>query len=100
LLKSGTLGQVKWVQASFGIDGNFPASHRVVNHALGGGGILDLGCYPASMARLVAGVVSGADFSDPVSVQALGHVGERSGVDEYTSALLQFPSQIIASLAT
>ena len=100
LLKEGTLGQVRAIQATFGIDGAFPAEHRVINHALGGGGILDLGCYPVSMARLVAGVATGAAFSDPLELHALGHVGERSRVDEYTCAILKFPGEIVASLAT
>ncbi len=100
LLQSGTLGQVKSIEASFGIDGVFPASHRVVNHALGGGGILDLGCYPVSMARLLAGVAIGVGFSEPLELHAVGHVGESSGVDEYTAAILKFPGEIVASLST
>jgi len=100
LLKSGTLGQVKAIQATFGFDGPFPASHRVLNHELGGGGILDVGCYPVSMARLVAGVATGAAFSDPVELYAVGHIGERSRVDEYSAAILKFPSEIVASVAT
>ncbi len=100
LLESGTLGRVKAIGAAFGIDGAFPAQHRVVNHALGGGGILDLGCYPVSMARLVAGVATGARFSEPLELHALGHVGETSRVDEYSAAILKFPGEIVASLAT
>jgi predicted dehydrogenase len=100
LLKSGTLGQVKSIQATFGFDGAFPASHRVLNHELGGGGILDVGCYPVSMARLVAGVATGAAFSDPLELHAVGHIGERSRIDEYTAAILKFPGQIVASVAT
>ena len=100
LLQSGTLGRIKAIQASFGIDGAFPAQHRVINHALGGGGILDLGCYPVSMARLVAGVATGAAFSEPLELHALGHVGESSRVDEYTAAILKFPGEIVATLAT
>lgn len=100
LLRDGALGRVKAVQATFGFDGAFADDHRVVNHALGGGGILDVGCYPVSMARLVAGVANGEAFSEPLDVQALGHLGERSGVDEYTVAILRFPGEILATLAT
>jgi predicted dehydrogenase len=100
LLKSGTLGQVKAIQATFGFDGAFPASHRVINHELGGGGILDVGCYPVSMARLVAGIATGAAFSEPHELHAVGHIGESSRVDEYTAAILKFPGEIVASVAT
>lgn len=99
LLRSGTLGRVKGIHASFGIDGAYPPSGRVLNKELGGGGILDVGCYPVSMARLVAGIANGEAFSEPLELHALGHVGA-SGVDEYTSAILKFPGEIVASLAT
>jgi predicted dehydrogenase len=100
LLKGGVIGRVKAVHASFGIDGDFPSSSRVVNHELGGGGILDVGCYPMSMARLVAGVSNGVSFSEPLEVHALGQLGQQSGVDEYSVAICRFPGQILASLAT
>ncbi|MET0792797.1 MAG: Gfo/Idh/MocA family oxidoreductase [Polyangiaceae bacterium] len=100
LLKSGTLGQVKAIQATFGFDGAFEPGHRVINHELGGGGILDVGCYPVSMARLVAGIASGVAFGEPLELHALGHVGDRSRVDEYSVAILKFPGEILATLAT
>ncbi|HKO53967.1 MAG TPA: Gfo/Idh/MocA family oxidoreductase [Polyangiaceae bacterium] len=100
LLRAGALGVVKGIQASFCIDGAYPASGRILNNELGGGGILDVGCYPVSMARLVAGVAIGEPFTEPLYLHALGHVGEASRVDEYTSAILKFPGEIVASLAT
>src|SRR6187551_1168106 len=100
LLRSGALGQIKAIQASFGIDGAYPSSSRLLNNELGGGGILDVGCYPVSMARLVAGVVNGEQFSEPLSLKALGFVGESSRVDEYSSAILKFPGEIVATLSS
>jgi len=99
LLRSGTLGRIKSIQASFCIDGAYPASGRLLNNELGGGGILDVGCYPVSMARLVAGIANGEPFTEPLSLHAHGHVGESSKVDEYTSAILKFPGEIVATLA-
>jgi len=100
LLRAGALGQVKAIHASFGFDGAYKATGRLLNNALGGGGILDVGCYPVSMARLVAGIANGEAFSEPLELQALGHVGEQTAVDEYAAAILRFPGQILASLAT
>jgi len=100
LLQAGALGRIKTIQASFGFDGAYAATGRLLNNELGGGGILDVGCYPVSMARLVAGVANGEPFSEPLSLQALGHVGDSSRVDEYAHALLKFPGEILASLAT
>ena len=100
LLRAGALGQVKGIQASFGFDGAYPSDGRLLNNELGGGGILDVGCYPVSMARLVAGAANGEPFCEPLELHALGHVGERSRVDEYACAILKFPGEIVASLAT
>jgi predicted dehydrogenase len=100
LIRAGALGTIKAIAASFGFDGDFPAQGRLLSNELGGGGILDVGCYPVSMARLLAGAANGLPFSEPSSVQAVGHVGPHSGVDEYAFALLQFPGEIMASLGT
>jgi predicted dehydrogenase len=100
LLRAGALGRVKSIQASFGIDGAYPLSGRVLNNELGGGGILDVGCYPVSMARLVAGAANGESFCDPIRLHAFGHVGQTTRVDEYTSAILEFPGKVLATLSS
>lgn len=100
LLRAGALGQVKAIQASFCHDGAHSPNHRLLNNELGGGGILDVGCYPISMARLVAGAAVGEAFAEPLELRALGHVGESSRVDEYASAILKFPGEILASVST
>jgi predicted dehydrogenase len=99
LVASGVIGRVHAIAASFGFDGAFPVSGRLLANELGGGGILDVGCYPVSIARLLAGAAQGAPFSDPVSVHGLGHVGGTSRVDEYAVAILKFPGEIVATLA-
>ena len=38
--------------------------HRLFNKNLAGGGILDVGLYPISFSRLIAGVATGDKFSD------------------------------------
>ena len=68
------------------------------SNALAGGGILDVGGYPVSMARLIAGVEEASGFLEPEKVTAVGHLGE-TGVDEWTSALLYFPNGIIAEIS-
>jgi predicted dehydrogenase len=102
LVASGALGRVHAIQASFGFDGAFPLSGRLLTNELGGGGIMDVGCYPVSVARLLAGAAQStpAPFCDPTTVHGLGHVGERTHVDEYAVAILKFPGDIVATLAT
>jgi predicted dehydrogenase len=99
LIRSGAVGDVRLIQASFGFHAPFDPDSRLYKHELGGGGILDVGCYPVSMARLIAGAALGRDFADPLDVQGMGHLGP-TGVDEYAAALLRFDRDILATVAT
>ncbi len=99
LLKAGVIGEVRMIKSSFGFAmPEFMPEHRLYANDLAGGGILDVGCYPASMARLIAGVAAGKAFLEPVKVSGMAHLGQ-SGVDEWASALLQFPNDIIAEIS-
>ena len=71
---------------------------QVANAELGGGGILDVGCYCVSMARLIAGAACGKPFEDPLEVKGTGHIGA-TGVDEYAIAALKFPNGVVAQIA-
>lgn len=99
LVKSGAIGEVKLIVASFGFQAGFNPEGRLYNNSLGGGGILDVGCYCTSMVRLIAGAANGTDFVEPVQVTAVGHLGQ-SNVDEYTAATLKFPGEIVAQVST
>lgn len=57
LVRSGVLGTVGLVQATFGFAAAYAPGHRKWADQYGGGGILDVGCYPVSFARLIAGAV-------------------------------------------
>ncbi|GER86748.1 oxidoreductase [Dictyobacter vulcani] len=100
LIEAGTIGEVRVIQAAFGFRSNYDPESRLFRSDLGGGGILDVGCYCASLARLVAGVATGKPFADPTQVTATGYIGEVSHVDEYTVASLAFPGGIVAQLLT
>jgi predicted dehydrogenase/aryl-alcohol dehydrogenase-like predicted oxidoreductase len=95
LVASGAIGEVQHIDASFAFRADVPAEHRLVNAELAGGGILDVGGYSASVARLVAGAATGARFADPVSLTAKGSIGP-TGVDEWATASLVFASGITA----
>lgn len=99
LVKSGTIGDVRMIKSSFGFAmPKFMPEHRLYANDLGGGGILDVGCYPASMVRLIAGAATGEAFANPTSVSGVAHLGQ-SGVDEWASALLKFPGDIIGEIS-
>lgn len=100
LIKDRAIGDVRIIQATFSFNAGWNPEGRLLNPELGGGGILDVGCYCTSMSRLIAGAALGRDgAADPIEVKPMGHIGE-SGVDEYATALLKFPNDIIAYLST
>jgi predicted dehydrogenase len=70
---------------------------RLFDLKLGGGGILDVGGYCMSFARLLAGVVSGQPFAEPAQLSAVGFRGP-TGADELATALVTFPSGLTAAL--
>ncbi len=96
--KNRTIGEVKLIQASFGFKGYFDPNGRLFNQKLAGGGILDVGCYPVSISRLIAGVANDKLFEEPKEVVGFAKIGETK-VDEYASALLKFPNDIIAEVS-
>jgi len=98
VLKEGRLGEVRRIEADFSFTRGDDPEARHESNRLGGGGILDVGCYPVSLARLVAGVVSGKPFAEPKSVKGTGWVDSRSGVDHWASALLGFEGGLTASV--
>jgi predicted dehydrogenase/aryl-alcohol dehydrogenase-like predicted oxidoreductase len=98
ILRSGEIGDILHIRAALGYRAPFDPGSRAYSKALGGGGILDVGCYPVSFARLVAGAAIAGDFDNPSEVAAVGTIG-RSGVDEVAHALLQFPSGATAECA-
>ncbi len=99
LIQEGAIGDVLVVRSTFGFQATFNSDSRTFNREMGGGGILDVGCYPASMARLVAGAAAGKAFLDPVEFKATGVVGP-TGVDHYTTATLKFENDVIAEIST
>ncbi len=98
ILRAGKIGDVRLIQASFG-GAVAPASTRHHAAELGGGGILDMGCYCVSMSRLIAGVAAGKPFAEPAEVLGSGHLGQ-SGVDDWAAAILKFPGDLIAQIST
>lgn len=99
LVSSGAIGTVRMIQASFGFQfPEFKPEHRLFANELAGGAILDVGGYPVSMARFIAGAASNLPFLDPVSVSGTAHLGQER-TDEWSAALLTFDNDIIAQVS-
>jgi len=99
ILASGEIGDVLHIRSSFGFNAPFDAESRAYNHNLAGGAILDVGCYPVSLARLVAGTVINQAIDEPGEISGVGNLCE-TGVDVTAYALLKFSSGFIAECAT
>jgi len=98
-LRSGAIGDVRVIEAVHSFRGPDDPSSRLLARELGGGGILDVGCYCVSGARLAAAVALGTECATPVDVTGTGHVGE-TGVDEWAVGTFRFDGDIVAHLAT
>lgn len=100
LIRQNAIGDVLLIQAAFGFRADLDLQSRLFNRNLGGGAILDVGCYCTSIARLIAGAALRKPFAEPTEVTGAAHIGEASRVDEYATASLKFPGDILAQLAT
>lgn len=90
VLAEGVIGQVRTVQAAFG----FPLADRGdirFDPALAGGALMDLGCYPLSLIRMIAGAM-------PQSMQAMG-TWDSLGVDRAAVVSMQFADGLLAQAA-
>ena len=100
IIKDNKIGKIKKITSSFGFNMNkvIPES-RLFDKKLAGGAILDVGLYPVSFSRLVAGAVLGKKFLNPLEIKGEARIGE-TGVDEVASATLKFDNDITAEVST
>ena len=99
LIKQNRIGEVRVIQATFSFHAEVDNTALSNQKIRGGGGIMDVGGYPVSMARLIAGVANGRSFSDPLEVFGAAHIGEISQVDEWVVGSLKFEGGILAQIA-
>jgi predicted dehydrogenase len=99
LVRSGAIGELRLIRASFSVVCIFDPEHRMFKKALGGGAILDLGCYPVSFSRHIAGAAQGRVFAEPVEFKATGRVHPQCGTDEFAAAVAKYPGNIVAELS-
>jgi predicted dehydrogenase len=88
----GAIGTVRSVQASFGFTLRDPDGTNIRSMpALGGGALMDAGCYPLSLIRLVTGRA-------PQRVHASSRTGP-TGVDIATTATLHYADGAVAQMS-
>jgi len=98
IIAAGEIGTPVHIATSFGFNATYREGSRLYDPALGGGGILDVGGYPVSLARLIAGAAEGKPFADPVAVKGNGTLAP-TGVDAVAYGLMSFASGFTAEIA-
>jgi predicted dehydrogenase len=80
-IKEGAIGEVKYVNADFGIKFENPDNTRMTDIKLGGGALMDIGVYPLFLAYLILGI--------PKEIIAKANFYS-TGVDSQTSVIMQY----------
>jgi predicted dehydrogenase len=84
LVREGRIGTLRTIQAFFSYFNDDP--HNIRNdRRMGGGGLMDIGCYPVSLSRFVFG-------AEPHRVLASVEYDPRFQTDRLASAILDFGS--------
>jgi predicted dehydrogenase len=87
IVQSGELGDIKMIESTFTINLHQREDFRY-RPDMGGGGLMDVGCYCVNFSRLIAG-------REPVSVQARA-VWTDQGVDDQLMGWLDFDEGLMA----
>ena len=90
-VRSGRIGTPVTIKADFCIDVPFDPAHRLYNPEVAGGALLDTGVYPVQFASGILG-------ENPSGGEGCARIGT-TGVDEFASLSLSFPSGAVASLS-
>jgi len=87
MVRSGVVGDLRMIRSAFTFRVTKPDNIRL-RPDLGGGALMDVGCYCVNISRTVVGL-------EPVEVQAFAQSGS-SGVDEQMAGTLRFPNGVLA----
>lgn len=98
VLKGGALGEVKFISSSFRFLLQDPNSFKLAPE-LGGGSLYDVGCYPINFIGMVADFI-GAGPATAVPESVAVECVMKGGVDHIFSAVLKYPSGLIATLSS
>jgi predicted dehydrogenase len=82
-VRAGVIGEVSLVQAEFGFHAPMDWGNFRADASVGGGALMDVGCYPVSLARAVFG-------AEPTRCEYAARLCAK-GYDEVGSGVLEFP---------
>ncbi|HSU54407.1 MAG TPA: Gfo/Idh/MocA family oxidoreductase, partial [Candidatus Dormibacteraeota bacterium] len=98
VVRSGALGEIKFISSSFRFLLSNPTS---IKHQpqLGGGSLYDVGCYAINFTGMLVDEIAGGKAGAGALPESLSvECTQSGGVDVLFSALLKYPSGLIASL--
>jgi predicted dehydrogenase len=98
LLRDGAIGRVELIDVAMSFWADAASAPRLVDPNLGGGAILDVGCYCTSMALLVA-AATGRQPPEPIELRAHGYIDPRDRVDHFALASMRFDGDLYAQLS-
>jgi predicted dehydrogenase len=81
-VKEGLIGELKTIQSFFSFYNDDPANIRN-KPEMGGGGLMDIGCYSISLSRFIFG-------KEPMSVFGMLDIDPRMNIDRMASGLMNF----------
>ena len=84
IIKSGEIGELRTMLGAFSYFNRDPKNIRN-DPKIGGGGLMDIGCYPITMSRFLFG-------EEPRRAAGVMEIDPEMGIDRLTSAILHFPS--------
>jgi D-xylose 1-dehydrogenase (NADP+, D-xylono-1,5-lactone-forming) len=98
VLRSGVLGEIKFINASFRYPLDRPESIKW-KPELGGGSMYDVGCYPLNLIGLIADECAGKPGSGAAHPESVSAECVRAGgIDVIFSGLLKYSSGLVAAL--
>ena len=99
IIDNNEIGKINAIESSFGFKAKVRPESRHYNKKLGGGAILDLGCYPVSISQLIASLIPNIDISNFLLINKKKEIGS-TDVDIDAYAELQFDNKFTCVIAS
>lgn len=93
LIQSGTIGNLKFINAQFGGIGNEQTQSRLFDPKLGGGALLDIGIYCVWISCMFFGY-------EPTKIKSTIKIHPKYNVDILNSAILEYPKGCISQISS
>lgn len=91
-IAAGEIGELRMLQADFGFRADFDEASRLLDPALAGGSLLDVGIYPIALAAMIFG-------KQPDAITTQAHLGS-TGVDEQAAYLFGYEGGALAVMSS